>query len=351
MPVDLTESIHQYLTTAPSSLFVRQPVEMLSHWQGDANLLWRVAAGDQQVIVKLFLDAGQARSRRQFDAHQLLAPIGLAPKPLWADRYPEGLSRQLIVYRWCDGNMIEPDDPSQIIAWGEAIATLHATSPSQVRRFSPHPVNLDYYWRIEQITLGQIEGWLAPSGLALPGYFHRLSAATEELVTAALPLWESILPTPVHGDLTLQHTLIERGQVCLLDWEMFGLGDAALDVARLLQHESQILTPDQVDQWLDRYLALMDYANMAQRIDIFRRLLEIHNVVYLLGGLRQYSEDGLTNELREVMTFMQATLTTALHRASEALSLTGTEDIGQMVIDFIIWLTEATPVTQEPRAC
>src|SRR3954471_3842511 len=102
MPVDLTGPVHESLTTAPSSLFVQQPVEILAHWQGDANLLWRVGAGEQQAGVKVFLDAGQARSRRQFDAQQLLAPVGLAPEPLWVDRYPQGLSRQLIVYRWCD---------------------------------------------------------------------------------------------------------------------------------------------------------------------------------------------------------------------------------------------------------
>src|SRR4051794_5671146 len=178
MPVDLTGPVHEYLTTAPSSLFLQQPVEMLAHWQGDANLLWRVAVGDQQAVVKMFLDAGQARSRRQFDAHQLWAPVGLAPVPLWADRYPQGLSRQLIVYRWCDGEVVAPEDPASLVAWSEAIATLHATSPSRVPRFSPHPVNLDYYWRIERITMAQIEGWLALSGLPLSGYFQTISTET-----------------------------------------------------------------------------------------------------------------------------------------------------------------------------
>src|SRR4051794_33426990 len=125
MTVDLTAQIHQYLTSAPSSLFVQQPVEMLAHWQGDANLLWRVTVGDQQAVVKLFLDAGQARSRRQFDAHQLFAPMGLAPEPLWADRYPHGLSRQLIVYRWCDGESVVANDRDALLAWSDAIAKLH----------------------------------------------------------------------------------------------------------------------------------------------------------------------------------------------------------------------------------
>jgi hypothetical protein len=350
VPVDLTASIHQYLTSAPGSLFVQQPVEMVAQWQGDANLLWRVAAGDQLAVVKLFLDAGQARSRRQFDAHQLFAPMDLAPEPLWADRYPEGLSRQLIVYRWCAGEVIEPSDPAEIIAWSEAIATIHATSPSMIQRFSPHPVNLDYYWRIEQISLAQIESWLAPSGLALSGYFQALSTATAKLVMTSLPLWESVLPAPVHGDLTLQHSLMERGRVRLLDWEMFGLGDPALDVARLLQHESQTLTGVQVEQWLDRYLALMEYANMGQRIDVCRRLLEVHNVAYLLGGLRQQSEDGLINELGEVMTFLQTAITAALVRASEALSLAAPVNMEIVVADFITWLTEAAATIQDPRA-
>ncbi len=101
---DLTQAVHTYLTTAPTSQFVGAEVEIRSHWQGADNLLWHVVAPRGEAVLKLFLDAGQARSRRQFDGQQLFGPLGLAPQPLWVDRYPEGLSRQVLVYRWVNGD-------------------------------------------------------------------------------------------------------------------------------------------------------------------------------------------------------------------------------------------------------
>jgi hypothetical protein len=121
----------------------------------------------------------------------------------------------------------------------------------------------------------------------LSARFQHIAAATGDLVQSSLPLWGGTLPTPVHGDLARHHTLIERGQALFLDWEMFGLGDPALDVARLLQREAQSLTAEQVEAWLERYLQFVDQPAMAERIDIFQRLLEIHNVIYLLVGLQQ----------------------------------------------------------------
>jgi aminoglycoside phosphotransferase (APT) family kinase protein len=345
MPIDLTAQIHQYLTTAPGSLFTQQPVEIVDHWEGDANLLWRVRVPGQEAVVKLFLDAGQARSRRQFDAHQLFAPVGIAPKPLWTDRYPHGLSRQLLVYTWSDGDPLTPNDPSELWAWAEAIGRLHTTPPDEVRRFSPHPINLDFYWRIEQGSIAQITKWLAPSGLALTPLFQKLATATEQLVQASLPLWATAMPTPVHGDLSRNHTLVERGRVTLLDWEMFGLGDPALDVARLLQREAQTLDAEQVETWLDRYLTLIDQPEMAARVHIFQQLLAAHNVIYLLVGLQQNSTGQFSHELSAALPFMQAALSTAIDHAATAFSLTGSSNLEAVVADFIAWLTQFAPET------
>ncbi len=342
MNSDLTAQIHQYLASAPGSLFAQQEIEMLDHWQGDANLLWRVRVTrkevDQDAVVKLFLDAGQARSRRQFDGHQHFAPLGLAPPPLWADRYPHGLSRQLIVYRWVEGENITPEEPSSLIAWAEAIGTLHTSGPELVRRFSPHPLDLDYYWRIEQASFAQVNQWLATSGLALQAYVEQLSAACENLVQTSLSRLPRTGPTPVHGDLSAAHTLLERGRIQLLDWEMFGLGDPALDVARLFQHEAQSLTVEQVDLWLEHYQQSVDQPGIVARIDTYRRLLEAHNVVYLLVGLQQHTANRLDVELVDALPFMQTALTAAIERAATAYDLSDNYDAARIASEFFAWL-------------
>lgn len=342
MTGDLTSQIHHYLTTAPGSLFAQQQVEIIDEWEGDANLLWRVSTPTQQAVVKLFLDAGQARSRRQFDGHQLFAPVALAPQPLWADRYPHGLSRQVIVYSWVEGEVIEPGNPGELDAWAEAIAKVHATPAHTVSRFSPHPVNLDYYWRIERGSIARIEEWLTANDLGLASFFHQLATATEQLVETALPTLTGVAPTPIHGDLSLDHTLNARGQVILLDWEMFGLGEPALDAARLLQREAQTLTAEQVERWLERYLAVVDQPQMAARIDLFQLLLDVHNVVYLLVGLQQNVSAQVGSELNAALPFMQVALTAAFERAISALELPVADDPQPLVADFVSWLCDAT---------
>lgn len=343
MTIDLTAQIHQYLTNAPSSLFTQQEVEIVAHWQGDSNLLWRVNSGREDAVVKQFLDAGQARSRRQYDGHQHFSPLGLAPQPLWADRYPHGLSRQLIVYRWSNGEQLAAEDTGELWSWAEAVATLHTAPTDDLHRFSPHPLNLDTYWRIEQGSIHQIENWLRKSDLPLAATFQQLATAAEALVHQSLPMWERALPTSVHGDLSHEHTLIERGRILFLDWEMFGLGDPALDVARLLQREGQRLTEEQRHLWLESYLQRMDQPELAQRLNIYQQLLEFHNVVYLLVGLQQHSTVQLDSELLAALPFLQSALTSALDRTFELLTLSERPDTASLTAAFFAWLVEARP--------
>lgn len=363
-PTDLSAAIHRYLTTAPASLFASGSTDsgraagtlaLSAPWSGDDNLLWRISAHPQEAaphtdaVLKLFLDAGQARSRRQHDAHQIMAPIGLAPHPLWADRYPTGLARQIIVYRWADGAPPQRNAPDDLTAWAEAVARIHTTPTDDVRRFSPHPFTLDTYWRIEQASLSQISPWLAPSRLPLVPVWDTLCAAAQTAVTAGLPLWEHAPPTPVHGDLRHAHTLLHRGQVVLLDWEMFGLGDPALDVARLLQREQATLGSPlgatQATAWQRAYLAAAPLPNLAPRIELYSRLLALHNVVYLLGGLQQHLTTAQAAELRVALPDLGLALTQSLTNALAAFALVPDTAPSALITPFMDWLHSQLPTT------
>lgn len=304
---DLTTAVHAYLTRAPSSLWAGRAIEMADHWEGDDNLLWRATTQDQEAVVKLFMDAGQARSRRQFDGHEVLAPRGLAPLPLWADRFPEGLARPIIVYTWSPGGPVDVQDPFALESWGEAVGRLHAVEIDAIRRFSPHPANLDYYWRIEAASLAQIQTWLGQAA-SIAKFLSAVTVQAERAINAGLDRWEGARPAAVHGDLRLAHSLVERGNVLFLDWEFFGLGDAALDVARLLHRERQTLTPDRQQVWLNAYLRTTDQPAIDERIALYQRLLTLHDLVFLLVGLEQQQAAGVTEELAAALPFLAQTL-------------------------------------------
>lgn len=301
---------------------------MLGHWEGHDNLLWRVEQRGQEAVVKLFLDAGQARGRRQYDAHERFAPFGMAPRPLWFDRYPEGLSRQVLVYLWMPGEPLDLADTRQRVALARSVAQLHNGDPAEVRRFCPHPVNLDYFWRVLSGSIPPLQQWLADQRTrALRQLFDRLAMQAQTLVEASLPLWQATPPTPVHGDLRSENLIDSFGVAVLLDWEMFGLGDPALDVASFLHLSQDVLATDAAEAWLDHYLAGFDHPGLRQRIDSYRVLLPFQDVCFLLNGLREHLHQPVeSDEITTALPFLSATLSAALNRAATELNIDMPDD-------------------------
>jgi Phosphotransferase enzyme family len=279
------------------------------------------------------LDAGQARSRRQFAGQQMFAPLGLAPQPLWYDRHPTGLSRQILVYRWAPGALIDPANPAQLVGLAQSVAQLHSGDPSAVDRFSPNPLNLDYLWRILHGGIGPVQGWLHEQGAtALLALFTQLVAAAEQVVVTALPWWVGVPPAPVHGELRLENVIDSFGAAVLLDWEMFGLGDPALEAASFLYLSQGELTKTMQMGWLEHYLAHVDQAGLAQRIAVYQTILPLQAVCFLLSGLRDWlHRANLPPAQAENLTFLRATLIQALQQATSALQIAAAADIDLLV--------------------
>ena len=331
MAKNLDATISTYLTSAPTSEFNGMNVRVVEHWRGSENLLWRVrtnqqdarassGAASQDAVLKLYLDAGQARSRRQFDGQDSFWQHGVAPRPLWYDRYPVGLARQVLIYEWVDGDAFDPADASQIATLGHALATIHAGDPNDVRRFSPNPLNLDYLWRVMQGSIAPAQVWLherqAESLLALLG---DLAARAKTLVEQTQGLWQGVPPAPVHGDVKLENVVQHLGQITLLDWELFGLGDAALEVASFLYDTQSTLDDDAQEIWLDAYLSRVEQPNFSARVGVYQRILPLRATLYLLDGLRTLEsqpDDGLDAETAE---FLRETLVATLGQAAEVL--------------------------------
>lgn len=318
---ELTDAIYAYLTTAPSSHFLQRPVTVLAHWEGTSNLLWQVESGGHEVVVKYYLDAGQARGRRQFDGQERFSPLGIAPRPLWFDRYPEGLSRQLLVYTWAPGAVLAQPTAGQLIGMANAVAQVHRGDPTEVRRFSPNPVNLDYLWKVLAGGLPQLQQWLLAQGAtALAEALLVLTDAAARLIAAALPLWQGVAPTPIHGDLKLENALDSFGAILLLDWEQFGLGDAAYDVATFLQMSQAALDEEEQELWLESYLATFDQPGLAARVGLYSQILPLQSLTYLLHGLRQSTPSELV-AIQENRQFFQETLLATWRQSATGLGI------------------------------
>lgn len=315
------QNIATYLTSAPGSGFYGQPVAVAGRWQGAENLLWRVEARGQDAVVKFFVEAGQVRSQRQFTGQELLSGLGIAPEPLWLDRFPEGLTREVVVYRWMDGNQLDISDGRRAAALAQTLAQLHGYDREAVQRFCPHPINLDYYWRITGYSVGQAAGWLGREGyVRLAGVVDALGAAGRQLVERALPLWRDP-PRPVHGDVRPENCLDSFGTAVLVDWELFGLGDPALEVASLLWETQAQLDEAARDELQAAYVDALGEPEIAARIDVYNRLLPLRNAAFLLNGVSQLdADDRAQAEFRANQVFIRETVLTSLALAAGRLA-------------------------------
>ena len=299
--IDWTQAIHNYLTDAPSSRFHNQDVTVVDHWQGRDNLLWRIrAGGGQDAVVKMFTDAGQARSRRQFSGHEQFAAAGLAPQPLWYDRYPHGLPRQLLVYRWAAGEPVQLTDPHHRAALADTVARVHRADPGAVQRFSPHPFNLLTFWQIWQAGEGPLQAWIELCAAPLLGEILALLwSAAHRSVDSALQQLGETPPAPVHGELAAQNALFHTDRVLLVDWEFFGLGDPAQEVARFLFFEGNDWAEQSRATWWDRYGPCPADPTLPDRVELYLRLFSFQAVTFLLDGVRQGEMPARAPEISE----------------------------------------------------
>jgi thiamine kinase-like enzyme len=318
-----TQAVHGYLTGAASSRFLGQEVTITDQWQGRDNLLWRVRCGDgTDAVVKMFTDAGQARSRRQFRGQEQFAAAGLAPEPLWYDRYPHGLPCQILVYRWAEGEELTLADRLHRIALADAVARIHCAESDAVQRFSPHPFNLLTFWQIWQAGEAQLREWIsAASAPLLTELLSMLWAATHDLMDTALPLLGETPPTPIHGDLSAENALFDRGRVLLVDWEFFGLGDPAQEIARFLFYGGDDWSEDGQAEWRELYRSANTEPGLPERVELYLRLFNFQAVTYLLQGIRQGSAptlsdtDSVAPGPTQYGTFLIDALTIAVRRS------------------------------------
>lgn len=330
-----TQAVQGYLTGAASSNFRNQEVTIKNHWQGRDNLLWRVHCGNgADAVFKMFTDAGQARCRRQFSGQAQFAGAGLAPEPLWYDRYPPGLPRQILVYRWADGESLTLTDPRHRMAHADAVARVHCADSDGVQRFSPHPFNLLTFWQIWQAGEAPLREWVsaAPAPF-LSEHLSTLWAAAHRLMDTALPLFGETAPSPIHGDLTADNALFHKGQALLVDWEFFGLGDPAQEIARFLFYGGDEWPEEGRVGWREHYSYSNSDSSLPDRVDIYLRLLNFQAVTYLLDGIRQravppVSDTGPDEESTRYLSFLKSAITVALHRSvtSSGLSPLGKGD-------------------------
>lgn len=279
----LAHTVLAYLAASPELAVTEAEITAVEELPGDHNALWRIQTAQRDIVCKMFLDAGQARGRRQYANQQSAAQIGIAPPVVAFDRYPDGLSRQIMLYEWCPGTPLNPASGDDAAELAVVLAAAHARPPGEQMRLSPHPINPQYQWSLLQGSKRLVEKEATRSGAA-PLWDMVLEAVSraETWILPELDKHELTPPVLIHGDLQREHCLKVDGKMQLLDWEMGGLGDPAREICHVFLHLLPDLTAAEKFEWLRLYAPRTEVLNLRRRVATYTILLPVASLLELL---------------------------------------------------------------------
>lgn len=117
-------------------------------------------------------------------------------------------------------------------------------------------------------------------GLAIPGREERIRGLTERLVKAGASIEPAMPVAPLHRDFHFKQLFVDGTRIALIDWDLFGAGDPALDVANFLMHIELRCGPESESAqaaFLEAYLAARPEEILA-RVPVYRAFNHLRRV-------------------------------------------------------------------------
>jgi aminoglycoside phosphotransferase (APT) family kinase protein len=281
-------------TGAPASsirVAQRPPLEMQS------NRLYEAWAGDRRLIVKEFLkpDEYQDAPRREYAALQLLAPLDVAPQPVFYRPEPTASLGPLVLYEYLEGEM-----------WGQ-----RKPSPAELGqlaalwlRLSALPTEGLWLSRGYERSLGEgaLEERVAQFRAQFEAYaewaeaqFKPALRAAEQCLDLADRCLDAVralqaLDAPLcfcRSDPRFANVIRRPdGRLAMVDWEDSGLRDPARDLADVMTHPYQEdrLTADDWQALLEPYLAGRSALDprLARRVQLYLALFPVFWLAVLI---------------------------------------------------------------------
>ncbi|MBI5080674.1 MAG: aminoglycoside phosphotransferase family protein [Chloroflexi bacterium] len=248
-----------------------------------SNNLYDVQANHTHWILKEYLkeDEWEESPCREFEALNLLKPLGIAPRPLFFEPLSSS-HKPLVAYEFMAGEMWDRCRPTETQlaqlarAW-LAMNTLPTENLWRSRGF-------DSLTSLETRLLARAQHYRAwvesefPSGRRAAEIlltecerrhpiFAELSADQPPLCFCrADPRFANVIQQP-------------NGEIGLVDWEDSGLRDPAIDLADLITHPNQedLLAPDEWNAFFQLYLAVRSKfdTELSRRIHLYQAIFQL----------------------------------------------------------------------------
>ena len=236
----------------------------------------------------------------EYEALQALAPSGRTPRPLYC--WPE---QKMLVMEWLPGRAL--DYHTDLSAAAEILADIHCTPvPADSHLLRPgHPAQAIYEeclrmvqhyfdWEEREIQVCDLLGQLIGEIGKLP-----LTESSDAPVCM------------VNTELNSGNFLIDGENSHLVDWEKPLLSEPAQDLGHFLAPTTTfwktdvILTPEQVKEFVQKYIAAvdgrMDCSTLSKRLPLYFTVTCLRGVTWCAMAYREYCQPG--RQLRNEDTF------------------------------------------------
>lgn len=283
-----------------------------------AGALYMIEWNGGRAALKLFVDdegpkppGERAKDRAAAEAAglRIYSPKGLAPELIWEGASPAEISCYGVIYHWVEGaslcghipsdlgiigirdqgsvvssdpRSLIPDPSSEIELYAGALWAVHSEQP-ELKILSPNPRNLEVWWGRTHEQYRDLQADLQQSlPESLSNELGRLTQSVAADAQAHKRFWHGVALVPVQGNPTCDNLIAQGERATFIDWQRFGLGDTAYELALAAsplywsETEAQSITAN--------YLERANDPRLSVRIQLYNRLLPLSRALTLLAS-------------------------------------------------------------------
>lgn len=268
---------------------------MLSTTQAEDYTLLSVTSGGDDLIVKHYFEREQKqkpsitrpakdRARAEGLALEIYAQVVIAPELLWAGDAPAHVGGHIVVYRAPRGASAVRRQlgSKEIESYASALRSIHDASVD-LKLLSPRPRNLDAWWlQVHELYRDMPADLLRELPATIEDLLARLTQTVAADSHAHKRFWQGAALTAVHGTPFPHNIFLADGTATLVDWQLFGLGDPAHELAATSCVLAESSGPLAADNLVESYLSHTGDIMLERRIKIYRRVWQFGYVLQLL---------------------------------------------------------------------
>src|SRR5262249_51533626 len=199
------------------------------------SLRYAVSAPNARYVLKRYAPAAIETARREIAGLRVGGNQGLAPDLVLADEAGGPLGGPVVVYDDLGGDTLAGRQVSQeeLQDWRFLLLMLHHLPAEAATVTSSMSPDVTTWWQRSQPAWQVVRSAYGEVRYQpLLDTLTKLHVIVGVHIDAHKGLWQDVARRPCHGNPVAMHVARARGRLVLTEWDGFGLGDPALEVAR-----------------------------------------------------------------------------------------------------------------------